>query len=175
MGSSSFLSSCSTHPKIPSMNNRFIKVANETMCRPIRALTEARGYATSKHTCVFLPQFLRCTYKEKPTASQVSVEQAANTPAKSQVSSGSKRSSYTDIAPFSPRMDWPLQTGSSFLPLLPTSHLTPPFSVRIQGIRSPRTLLDILHSTEQTNPPHSAGQDDSRRAQRAPQAGIRGT
>ncbi|KAI0808216.1 5-oxoprolinase [Fomes fomentarius] len=27
----------------------FIKVANETMCRPIRALTEARGYATSKH------------------------------------------------------------------------------------------------------------------------------
>ncbi|GBE85649.1 Uncharacterized protein SCP_0801690 [Sparassis crispa] len=29
--------------------NGFIKVANETMCRPIRALTEARGYATSKH------------------------------------------------------------------------------------------------------------------------------
>jgi 5-oxoprolinase (ATP-hydrolysing) len=28
---------------------RFIKVSNETMCRPIRALTEARGYATSKH------------------------------------------------------------------------------------------------------------------------------
>ena len=28
---------------------RFIKVANETMCRPIRALTEARGYATGKH------------------------------------------------------------------------------------------------------------------------------
>ncbi|KAF8664849.1 hypothetical protein AX16_000690 [Volvariella volvacea WC 439] len=27
----------------------FIKVANETMCRPIRALTEARGHATSKH------------------------------------------------------------------------------------------------------------------------------
>ncbi|THH32682.1 hypothetical protein EUX98_g1507 [Antrodiella citrinella] len=27
----------------------FIKVANETMCRPIRALTEARGYASSKH------------------------------------------------------------------------------------------------------------------------------
>ncbi|KAL0569343.1 hypothetical protein V5O48_012625 [Marasmius crinis-equi] len=27
----------------------FIKVANETMCRPIRALTEARGYATGKH------------------------------------------------------------------------------------------------------------------------------
>ncbi|KAA1477041.1 5-oxoprolinase [Dentipellis sp. KUC8613] len=27
----------------------FIKVANETMCRPIRALTEARGYATHKH------------------------------------------------------------------------------------------------------------------------------
>ena len=29
---------------------RFIKVANETMCRPIRALTEAKGYSTSKHT-----------------------------------------------------------------------------------------------------------------------------
>jgi 5-oxoprolinase (ATP-hydrolysing) len=28
---------------------RFIKVANETMCRPIRALTEAKGYATSSH------------------------------------------------------------------------------------------------------------------------------
>lgn len=27
----------------------FIRVANETMCRPIRALTEARGYSTSKH------------------------------------------------------------------------------------------------------------------------------
>ncbi|KIK56415.1 hypothetical protein GYMLUDRAFT_247918 [Collybiopsis luxurians FD-317 M1] len=27
----------------------FIKVANKTMCRPIRALTEARGHATSKH------------------------------------------------------------------------------------------------------------------------------
>ncbi|KAA1077560.1 hypothetical protein PGT21_011836 [Puccinia graminis f. sp. tritici] len=27
----------------------FIKIANETMCRPIRALTEARGYASSKH------------------------------------------------------------------------------------------------------------------------------
>ncbi|KAF5350124.1 hypothetical protein D9756_009041 [Leucocoprinus leucothites] len=27
----------------------FIKVANETMCRPIRALTEARGHATGKH------------------------------------------------------------------------------------------------------------------------------
>ncbi|KAG8885190.1 hypothetical protein FRB99_004482, partial [Tulasnella sp. 403] len=27
----------------------FIKVANETMCRPIRTLTEARGFATSKH------------------------------------------------------------------------------------------------------------------------------
>ena len=31
---------------------RFIKVANETMCRPIRALTEARGHAMSKHVYV---------------------------------------------------------------------------------------------------------------------------
>ena len=27
----------------------FITVANETMCRPIRALTEARGHDTSRH------------------------------------------------------------------------------------------------------------------------------
>ena len=27
----------------------FLKIANETMCRPIRALTEARGYDTTKH------------------------------------------------------------------------------------------------------------------------------
>ncbi|CAO1613501.1 unnamed protein product [Sympodiomycopsis kandeliae] len=27
----------------------FIRIANETMCRPIRALTEARGYSASKH------------------------------------------------------------------------------------------------------------------------------
>ncbi|KAG8868990.1 hypothetical protein FRC20_002390 [Serendipita sp. 405] len=27
----------------------FIKVANETMCRPIRALTEAKGYSTDRH------------------------------------------------------------------------------------------------------------------------------
>ena len=30
-------------------SSSFIKVANETMCRPIRALTEARGYALHKH------------------------------------------------------------------------------------------------------------------------------
>jgi N-methylhydantoinase A/oxoprolinase/acetone carboxylase beta subunit len=28
----------------------YIKVANETMCRPIRALTEAKGHDTSNHT-----------------------------------------------------------------------------------------------------------------------------
>jgi 5-oxoprolinase (ATP-hydrolysing) len=27
----------------------YIKVANEAMCRPIRNLTESRGYDTSKH------------------------------------------------------------------------------------------------------------------------------
>lgn len=32
----------------------FIKVANESMCRPIRTLTQARGFDTSKHAlCVF--------------------------------------------------------------------------------------------------------------------------
>jgi 5-oxoprolinase (ATP-hydrolysing) len=35
------ISECNVH--------RFIKVANETMCRPIRALTEAKGYASSSH------------------------------------------------------------------------------------------------------------------------------
>ncbi|KAH7333962.1 5-oxoprolinase [Rhizoctonia solani] len=33
----------------PSTIIRFIKVANETMCRPIRAITEARGYSTGSH------------------------------------------------------------------------------------------------------------------------------
>ena len=32
---------------------RFIKVANETMCRPIRALTEGRGHAISKHVYAY--------------------------------------------------------------------------------------------------------------------------
>ena len=32
----------------------FTKVANETVCRPIPALTEARGYATSSTCRVFL-------------------------------------------------------------------------------------------------------------------------
>jgi 5-oxoprolinase (ATP-hydrolysing) len=27
----------------------FLRVANETMCRPIRSLTEAKGYRTSDH------------------------------------------------------------------------------------------------------------------------------
>ena len=27
----------------------FVKVANENMCRPIRALTQAKGYDTSRH------------------------------------------------------------------------------------------------------------------------------
>lgn len=40
--------------------SRFIKVANETMCRPIRALTEARGYATSKHMYVWPDDLRSC-------------------------------------------------------------------------------------------------------------------
>ncbi|THU83215.1 hypothetical protein K435DRAFT_807676 [Dendrothele bispora CBS 962.96] len=35
----------------------FIKVANETMAGPIRALTEARGYATSKHVMILIPRY----------------------------------------------------------------------------------------------------------------------
>ena len=38
---------------LTSFGVRFIKVANETMCRPIRALTEARGHAMSKHVYVY--------------------------------------------------------------------------------------------------------------------------
>lgn len=30
----------------------FIKVANETMCRPIRTLTEAKGHTLAKHMYV---------------------------------------------------------------------------------------------------------------------------
>jgi hypothetical protein len=32
----------------------FVTVANETMARPIRTLTEARGYATARHMYVLL-------------------------------------------------------------------------------------------------------------------------
>lgn len=32
----------------------FVKIANETMARPIRTLTEARGFATSKHMYVVI-------------------------------------------------------------------------------------------------------------------------
>lgn len=38
---------------------RFIKVANETMCRPIRSLTEAKGHALAKHVCVVSSSFRR--------------------------------------------------------------------------------------------------------------------
>lgn len=40
---------------------RFIRVANETMCRPIRALTESRGYATSKHMYVHQQHSIPCS------------------------------------------------------------------------------------------------------------------
>ena len=31
------------------MAQGFLDIANETMCRPIRAITQAKGYDTSKH------------------------------------------------------------------------------------------------------------------------------
>ncbi len=44
------MGACRAAPGTLSLNvPRFIKVANETMCRPIRALTEAKGFATSSH------------------------------------------------------------------------------------------------------------------------------
>ena len=62
---------------------RFIKVANETMCRPIRALTEARGYATGQHVYAlgFLFSFSATDYSE--TDLHPSVAQAVNTHVKS--------------------------------------------------------------------------------------------
>jgi len=48
------------HMLIYFLSERFIKVANETMCRPIRALTEAKGYATAKHTFVFPTRGFKC-------------------------------------------------------------------------------------------------------------------
>ena len=44
----------SQHPSSESMTLQeiamgYIKVANETMCRPIRALTQAKGHDTSRH------------------------------------------------------------------------------------------------------------------------------
>ncbi|KAL9537007.1 hypothetical protein MBANPS3_012169 [Mucor bainieri] len=38
------------HKSLDEIVYGFIKVANETMCRPIRALTEAKGHDTSNHT-----------------------------------------------------------------------------------------------------------------------------
>lgn len=37
------------HLSVDEVAQGFIRIANETMCRPIRALTEARGYSASKH------------------------------------------------------------------------------------------------------------------------------
>lgn len=39
-----------TKPEIPEIAMGFIKVANEAMCRPIRAITSAKGYDPSTHT-----------------------------------------------------------------------------------------------------------------------------
>ena len=40
----------STHSKtVEEIAMGFIDIANEAMCKPIRVLTEARGYDTSKH------------------------------------------------------------------------------------------------------------------------------
>lgn len=38
------------HKSLDEIVYGFIKVANETMCRPIRALTEAKGHDASNHT-----------------------------------------------------------------------------------------------------------------------------
>jgi len=38
-----------TEMSLDEMVYGFVTVANETMARPIRTLTEARGYATAKH------------------------------------------------------------------------------------------------------------------------------
>ncbi|EPB92360.1 5-oxoprolinase (ATP-hydrolysing) [Mucor circinelloides 1006PhL] len=43
-------SSTGEHKTLDEIVYGFIKVANETMCRPIRALTEAKGHDTSNHT-----------------------------------------------------------------------------------------------------------------------------
>jgi 5-oxoprolinase (ATP-hydrolysing) len=46
----SFMGACRAAPGTLFLNApRFIKVANETMCCPIRALMEAKGFATSSH------------------------------------------------------------------------------------------------------------------------------
>ena len=93
---------------------RFIKVANETMCRPIRALTEARGYALQKHVYVWLPlvllkwQFLTVTHVAD---SQALVVRVANTLARSQSCSGSRRLSFIGTAQYCRHMDLHLQIG----------------------------------------------------------------
>lgn len=48
-GCASFLSTWACVGLCSDVVLSFIKVANETMCRPIRSLTEAKGHALSKH------------------------------------------------------------------------------------------------------------------------------
>jgi hypothetical protein len=57
------------------------------MCRPIRALTEARGHAMSKHMYAYLFKFHKIINEDDTLSSdlQVSVAQVANTHAKSPV------------------------------------------------------------------------------------------
>jgi len=70
----------------------FIKIANETMCRPIRALTEARGYATSSHMWVpqthdrVEPLLILSYFLFLVTDSQVLVGLAGSTHARSRTS-----------------------------------------------------------------------------------------
>ena len=48
-GSVHLILSICNYPSEKYFGYRFIKIANETMCRPIRALTEARGFSTASH------------------------------------------------------------------------------------------------------------------------------
>ena len=71
----------------------FIKVANETMARPIRALTEARGYATGKHMydCSCTPAYTEGLHKCWSDWRAL-VVRAVNMHARSLRSSASRRS-----------------------------------------------------------------------------------
>jgi hypothetical protein len=62
---------------------RFIKVANETMSRPIRTLTEARGHASSKHMYAPFSSFRSSRIKYTFPDSRVSEVQVDSTLAKS--------------------------------------------------------------------------------------------
>jgi hypothetical protein len=114
-------------------------VANETMCRPIRALTEARGHATSKHMYGFTDHWPTEVYGHAETSRRadwrVLEEQADNMHAKLPVCLASRPYSYIVIARSCPLMGshWQIGASSELLPAYPALPTLPALSMT-QGL-----------------------------------------